>query len=1556
MATTKEQVKLNRQLRREQRQALKADKREALSAIPKDIPIQERIPQINAITEQFSERRVDEGIQRRLEGRSGLINQKVTEFRENTRANDKIRAEEIAARTPKEKVENFKEGVLKAQEFADRFVNEQPIPLEEQVPGGPTTKKAGAQGFASEVVVRPVSIIQKTLVDAVNLQRVKNGKDPIDNSAFERGEANFLDTKARSLQDIFGESKESLDKSDVATPLEGFAIPIFAVGGTIAFEGPLGAGGDAISLSRKLIKEGVETTTERGMVKFLRDNFPNASDEWIVRTAKDATPASNPDDFLKAITRDVSQGVQEGGVGAVDDVIDGVARASDEVADDLGLAAQKQTDEAVVARNLDESTNQITLDTDTVTQQLSKRAALESANMDDIFDAQIQERIGQDVSVRETAIAKQEAATAVRDFSIEKSQSNIKELDQKIVQLEEEIIAKVEGSGFREAKVRGLTIQRNAAQAQLLRETANITKQRMAKVIQTPAKNIKKFIDDNIVNKTELERDMLVQRLKLEESQAQARGDLVSAQKYIDTINEIRLNTMDRIEDIEADIVKFDETTQSDVEDIYKRESAIDYSISKAGEAADRIALRAEGIEKEFGKLSKEELVLFHDMREAGTISKESPFYEINVEVTKMTKDINDVFEKFDLLNERFDETRYMRTFLENSDGTPASKSSINDLRADSQRDGNASLGELLGKPSNINQALKNERKYLTADDRDVALEKYGLRTIRDPQITVIQHANESMKVVDKLVMSDTLRQVAVSGKKADEIRELYNPVDLKKFREDISIAIKKDTAKVLDIAKQRKVLSADSVRSLKDTFRGLTSFDPSEDIQSLLSGDPQEIDVVFDDILRQLQYSESEFKQEVVGKIGDLKQNYKNQLIDKYKELADGADKLNEGGFKDLTGKGKMRGAQGLFARQSDRPDILSPYDYIVNQSNDLHKNNVGRLLDKATSKLKLVQATMDIFLGVAIYWDAAVHTNPVKAFGIVSRALMGSVDNISVERKAFLNQFIATKRQNVGDIEVLIERTGQDIKEQQDIIDKIEAGIGKGIAKVGSITGIKLKKAADKIIELNSRLERFQFEKLVDGVKYELLEILAAKLQKTKGIGEREAFIEAGKSIDSEIGLIDMVKLETRFPNLMGQGVKMGFRILAFAPTLLTSVLKRVYDFPKLFQGGARGAVARSKAWKKLLFGFASLTALNMALNEGKTTFQNDDPDRIFDLQVPFIKDEQGNPLYINILGRLFDAAKFIIHPGKTVKNKTSGLVGFGVQSLFPNYFQEKEGNIIGNAALDNLLPVPFQAEGIFKGIIGLLNKDDDQYGVPDSAASLAFTSLSEFIGAPSNFIPGASDKESTLNIFKRAVEGISEGDFSRYLNKGMLYRALTAGDKKERQDALQDRYDISSKSINSAEDFERVQSMDEADKEDFISNLSDTAKTRYKNWEIAKTRVAEGQEEINKVQLGILKDEAGIGGEPGNATQAELDSFNLMVRRLKEDELTEQATLRLDVAKESGLIDDDEYEALLGDVENQFLSDSQIKKKEFNSKLDRALEADLLTKEEHEELYKD
>jgi len=1224
------------------------------------------------------------------------------------------------------------------------------------------------------------------------------------------------------------------------------------------------------------------------------------------------------------------------------------AKTNDEVADIVtrGIVDSDDLNKARPQQNV----SLVNTDKDQIAFEINKKSSVETQNLDAEFDAKIQKQIIKDTSADSRVVSEFNKKVETSEVNISKAVDNIEQIQDKIIDIESKVSEKIFESEFGQVRVAGLERQLEAAQGRLVKQTQKITEQRVRDVAQLPAGNIKKYINDNIVNKTSIEKDMLVDRLKLEQAQAFRDGRIKDVEKITDAINDININSMNKLDDIESNIVEYEKTIDAEVDDMYNKESALEYSISKVEEISNEMSFRLTSLNDKLSTLSKAQLVDLHNRREQGLIKAGDEMEGINNEITEVTKRLNDIFENFDLLDERFDEDTYIRTQLQNIDGTPANVKSLNRLRADSQRSGNASLKELLSRPSDINKALKNKRKYITADDRDVVLAEYGLRTVRDPQVTVINHIAESKKLIDKLVLSNTLRQVAVSGKRADQIVELYNPKDLQKFRTDLQAAAKKSVDEVLDVARAQKILNADSVSSIKLLFRDLKKFDVNKDDPlSLMTSDTAELDSIFDNIIRQVDNAQSDVKSGFATKIEALRQNYKDQLIDRYAKLADEADDLEKQGFKNITGVGHIRGSGGLYAFKVDNkiknPLKSSPYDYIYNQGIIMNKNNPFLVLDQAQSYVKFMRATLDFFLAVPAYWNAATLTNPYRASVIFVNALRGSANDIPLERRAFLSQFIKTGKQNIGDIDAIEKRLNGDIAREQNIVDSLFESASTVAEKA------RVKGAFDKIKTAHSALESLQFDTLVDGIKLDVLEMKGKELMRKNGISEREAYIEAGKIIDAEIGLVDFKKLEAKHPNIMGKGVQTGLRLLLFAPSLFMSLVKRVANSPNLFKGGAKGSLARERAIKKVVYGFGALTALNMSMNDGKTTFENDDPDRIFDLQVPFITDEQGNPYYINIMGRMFDSLKLINQTGKTFRNKQSGISGTVIQSLFPNYFQKEEGNVILNAVIDNNLPVPFGVQEIGEGMRGLLNDEDDEYGVPQSAEQLLMLSMITTMGAPGSYITGNSKKESALNIAKEALAGVESGNWSRYLSWEMGYNVFTNRDKIGRQEVIKDRYEIESVRFQEETDYFKVKEMDQMDREDFMDNLSESSFAALTKWELAELHP-----DATKAELGKLMDNAGIGGKPGKATKAQIEAHQLKVLKLQREEITQRDTEQLGQLLEAGQISQEIHDKYIDEIGNQFLTENQLKVKNDNAELDRLLESGEISKEVYDKYYKE
>lgn len=1222
------------------------------------------------------------------------------------------------------------------------------------------------------------------------------------------------------------------------------------------------------------------------------------------------------------------------------DTTDGVIRELND-----GKVVVKETPVESTVRDI-EAGEPVNLDLENTTRRLDVIDELKSRNMDADFDRLISEDIARRVDLNDSKVAKRVAKLESVDTKLKDLQSEVSTMESRIVELQDKVINNINFE-FNSAKLRGLQREYNTLTAALTKRYAQMAKVRNMKIAQMPAKNVKSYIEKNIIGKPELEQRLLLQRLEMQATQARLRGELGVSEKAVEAMNQINEQAYKELGDVSAKIVQYEKANTEIIKDMFASKNALEYTMEEAQSAYNLVSFQLDDINKFFKKMNKKQLVDFFNAREAGTITKGSEFYKVNQKITEMTKGISDILEKFDVLGERFDDNRYLQTRLESLDGTKASDEAINKLRKDMMlNDGKASLQSLLQEGQSIKDSMGNARKY-TSDQRDEVLRGYGLRTARDPQKAVINYAFQSAGLIKKLVMSDTLRRLADQGFAPNQLRQVYKPEDLINFRSNLNREMKKSLNEILDIARRQKVLSKDTVRVLKNTQKQMNDYDIELDIEELKNLDDKSLNEIFQDLLNNLELSNSKLKNDIIKKVEDIKMGYKKQLIDKYADIALESNRLKEEGFLPIAGRGRLRGAQGLFAKKNSGTLAVfqeSPYDWIIAQEQIISKNSLLNIVDGIGALQKLAMATLDFFTGAIAASVLFTRVNPYRAAIIFKEAITGNAArNITPEGKAFASKFMRVGRDNIADLEPILEELSIIQRGQEGVISRM------GDKAMSVLDNAKLGNAARKIHDVWKKFEDFQFITFTDGVKFQLLEDGAQDLIR-KGVSEREAYEEIGRVIDLNFGLADMRDLEIKYPNVMNKANQQLMRLFLFSPTLLTATFQRLGNARYIFENSVRGAVVRDTTLKTLLYSMAILQGVNMSLNGGKTTFENEDPDRWMDVQVPFLRDEQGNPYYINVTGRLLDVVRMVNKPGRFLSNKVSPIINLTSSIANPNEFQEREGNIVGNALLDTL-PIPFALSSIVTGTAGMLNDNDDEYGVPTSAVGLAATSLLSSIGLAGNYISDKSSQESTTNIIRQFYRGLSEGDSSKYLAKGTGLRLLTGGQKKEREEVLMGRYGIETSSISKYEDFLKMQDMDETDFADFVTNASDTAKNNITRWALA-----EQEEELSRRELGRLYYEAGIYSKDRAAKASTYESYQLKRRIIRKEELTQELTQSFNALLGSGAIQKSQYELLVSKIDEQFMTPKEIENKLVNEELDKRLENGTITKEQYDQVYID
>ena len=864
--------------------------------------------------------------------------------------------------------------------------------------------------------------------------------------------------------------------------------------------------------------------------------------------------------------------------------------------------------------------------------------------------------------------------------------------------------------------------------------------------------------------------------------------------------------------------------------DIIKKEYPTEFAIGKMEKEQKMIEALSEGFFDELSKmkLSDADLKTVFDFRETGQSFKLKDFSveqidkikKINGEITKITSYIDDKLEGFGLLDERLDEETYIRAYLRNLDGSPASLDKITQLRIDQ----GSNFRELMSSASQKikKSTIKETRKYDTADARDAVLKKYGLKTDRDLLRVMTNYISSMDGMIGNHTLSNTLRAIARSGKKADRIKEIYNPKDLTKFRIGLSKELKKTREYLLDLAKENRVLTDDQIKIIQKSKKPLLKTE-SDDILEELGTGTKDIKEFFDEIIENVKGVKKETTEMLKEKTRTAKEKALTNLRNQYETIAKEKAKLEEQGFKDLG----VRGAEplrGVMGQKLER-------DFIEEIVKVRSTTSVGANLDQISQTGKLMMAVGDLFSIPRTWWLRVQETGMIKGTRAFWDDAMGiTFKKRTPERISESAEFIRTDRQTIGDVDTLKKFKGE--------IDRELSSFEKFIDKADTLTDIKgIQQAKEGVVNAFQGLENWQFKKLMTSAKDDLWRIKVKQLT-GKGIPLREAQLEAGRSIDILSGVSNFKKIMAKHPKAFSQSIQRGLRISLFAPNLFVTMGRMLKNYGiDIFAKGARGSMARQATVRMVIWSQVILQSLSFALN-GHSSFENEDKKKILALKVPGMLDEKGNQYYLNPLGWIAKPFDLVMRPTESVMNKIALLPRFAMNLFLSPYKYEDPSKSRIGGALSGVVPLPFTLQGLLNYGISKF-QEDEQYGVAENAQQQMMLSALEFFGFEGVYTSGRAKTTVATDVMKQTKEVFDDPENFKnlpiYIENWLLSKDLPSPPKTEYEKAISEEKEkdkeIREKFRPKFDEIQKVKETDQSKADEMVERLSD------EEWEIYK-----------------------------------------------------------------------------------------------------------------------
>ena len=690
------------------------------------------------------------------------------------------------------------------------------------------------------------------------------------------------------------------------------------------------------------------------------------------------------------------------------------------------------------------------------------------------------------------------------------------------------------------------------------------------------------------------------------------------------------------------------------------------------------------------------------------------------------------------LLTSTLDDDSYLRTFLVQADGSVPTATQLNAMMKKSP----SSLTErLMGikKGEGVSgMSLKNRyntaRKFENADVRDAWLEQFGLKTNRN----FFEVMNKTVKQVSNQTSHyDLVASIRASAKKETPgVKEIYDPVELKAFREETFSEYKKVREDVLEWAKNKKLILADEYKALKGNT-----------------------DTVIDDLKYEVKSDfdlPSDIKKAQMEQLAIDKSMAKKHLFYDLKLDKKGIDKKVNSFIEDIY-ESRTKKLQKKIDDIGDKFSIAKDTGYRPTKDVKIAQQLTGLVFDETSAKalekifaetkpssledfirgIKLFQATFDLFMVPEV---ARQRFSTQGASGIVNSTWkMGEKEIMKTAPDAVEHGLMLGRPSDV-DIDFF--------KNTSNAVDEIDKSwLAKKAGKVSDfldeVPGVgAVKKKIGKGVQA---LEDVQYKSLLPSAKLNTYNELWPQFQKkfpNKSVAEVKTM--AAEFINDSFQGLNwerMMAKDTAVGRFMSKDIQRRLRYLFFGPDRLAAVASR---YGKAFT--KEGGAYRKAILRQMVAGATVLETLNYAFN-GHSTLENERGNE-FELQIPQMTDDKGNPVSLNILGTWIEPLKAANKPKSFIFNKAG---------ILPNIYE----SWIGEYAPDTIMgkmwetaPLPFTLQNLSD-----YARQDDKLRTGDASLGVKATqSASEFLGVPAIFRSGESKETSFLDVINGRA-GIEE-----------------------------------------------------------------------------------------------------------------------------------------------------------------------------------------------------
>jgi hypothetical protein len=807
-------------------------------------------------------------------------------------------------------------------------------------------------------------------------------------------------------------------------------------------------------------------------------------------------------------------------------------------------------------------------------------------------------------------------------------------------------------------------------------------------------------------------------------------------------------------------------------------------------------------------------------------------------EIIKEGKKLNKFLSKEKLsrniIDRIYDDDTYLRTVLETTDGGKPTAEQIARLKnATNQTFRDQLAGDLTGFSGKLREKIKtNARIYRTADERDIVLESFGLRTKRDFVNSMSENLRISTRAISNKEFNDSVRSIAKQGfwvkggklVKRDDIIEAYDPINVAKTRQEIRNKTSKKISNILDEIKKERILTENEakmitntiyeqkeevIKELKDSQRYAL-----DDIDNIINYTKQRILSVRDTLLKE----KALLLDKKVKLFEEIREEARRELNNYYGKITIKRGELIDKGFKDA---GSINGAEALRGVMLNKKDHKALSEFVT----ELGESS----LEDFAKTIKYFQATLDLFQIPQLIRSSISSSGFIKGTWDWLKAIVKS-SGVSVDDMIKSSEFVQQGRFKDFDIDVWNKQI-KDLNENTSWFMRQFKKLGK---KTDNIPVIR------NILNGISSLDEYQFQTVMIPLK---TKAWLRKVDEFKrlypNMDERSLMVEAGRFIDDYFGGQQWDKLMARNPRLASRQNQRISRIMIFATDYLTSTMRKLKreTFDAFTKWGVpEGNAARKALVREIIFGLGLVNAISY-MTRGKSSFENDDPNQFYKIQTD-IKDGSGNPYYLDAMGNWGQTWNLINRPIDAIRGKISGIGKIGLSFL-------ADGEIkIGEA----LNPIPFSWRNIVETIYNHAMGRKPEAQIPETIGGGALLTTMEFMGLAGTFSGGKSRRQTIMRMVES--ESFTPEEVWKYLtgqnvftNRERITRMIEkdgisdaysweleqkkkgylSEDSYPTRDALKLKYGISG-SVTSGENIKKINGMTKKERSIFIKGYSE------------------------------------------------------------------------------------------------------------------------------------